>query len=46
MPEAASIEAAALRRVPVEAAMKAAMEVVAATGADSLDKVKNREAVI
>jgi len=46
MPEAASIEAAALRRVPVEVAMKAAMEVVAATGADSLDKVKNREAVI
>ena len=46
MPEAASIEVAALRRVPVEVAMKAAMEVVAATGADSLDKVKNREAVI
>ena len=44
VPEAASIEVAALQRVPAEAAMVAAME--AATGADSLDKVKNREAVI
>ena len=44
VPEAASIEAAALQRVPAEVAMEAAMEV--ATGADSLDKVKNRGAVI
>ena len=40
VPEAASIEAAVLQRVPAEADMEVA------TGADSLDKVKNREAVI